>query len=82
MRLTMYPYNIFIKCYKKCNDGSLAIYFETHSRLVSGLLLYDVYTLTREHYKEILSSSNLPLVLKVRVDSKKDYILGQTKINF
>lgn len=79
----MYPYNITVKCYKTRPDGSLTIYFTTNSRLVSGLFLYDVFTQTIEHYKELLSSSNCPpLVLDVRVDSKKDYILGHTKINF
>lgn len=78
----MKSFNIIVKCYKKRQDGPLSIYFVTQSRLVSGLCLYDVFTQTLEHYKELLSSSNLPLVLDVRVDSKIDYILGHTKINF
>lgn len=76
----MQPISITVKCYKKCNDGSLALYFETQTTLNSGLFLYDVFTLAVEHYKDVLSSPCTNFVLEVRVENDKDYVLGHTII--
>lgn len=77
----MQPISILVQCFKKRPDGSLMLYFENHSQLNSGLFLYDVFTLTIEHYKDVLSSSNFEFLLEVRVECDKDYILGHTKIH-
>lgn len=77
----MQPISISVKCFKKRSDGTLMLYFETQTTLNSGLFLYDVFTLTIEHYKDVLSPSNFEFILEVRVECDKDYILGHTKIN-
>ena len=73
-------FNIYVKCFKTHPDKLTTVLFETHSKLNSGLLLYDVYTLAREHFKDLLSSSNSGYILELKVESKDDYILGKTKI--
>ena len=80
MRLIMTPISITVKCFKKRSEGSLQLYFESNTTLNSGLFLYDVFTLTIEQYKDVLSSSPSTFVLEVRVESDKDYILGHTII--
>ena len=76
----MTPISISVKCFKKRPEGSLHLYFESNITLNSGLFLYDVFTLTIEQYKDVLSSSPSTFVLEVRVESDKDYILGHTII--
>ena len=76
----MTPISISVKCFKKRPEGSLHLYFESNTTLNSRLFLYDVFTLTIEQYKDVLSSSPSTFVLEVRVESDKDYILGHTII--
>lgn len=71
---------ITVKCYKKRPDGTLKLYFDTLTTLNSGLFLYDVYTLTIEHYRELLSSSPATFTLDVCVERDNDYIKGHTII--
>ncbi len=77
----MQPISISVKCFKKHTDGSLKLYFDSNTTFNSGLYLYDVFTLTVEHYKDVLSPSNFTFVLEVRVEKEKDYVLGHTIIN-
>ena len=77
----MTPTSISVKCFNKCDNGTLKLYFETSTTLYSGLQLYDVFTLIVEHYREALSSAPTTFVLEARVESDKDYILGHTIIN-
>ncbi len=77
----MTPISILVKCFKKHTDGSLKLYFDSNTTFNSGLYLYDVFTLTVEHYKDVLSPSNFTFVLEVRVECDKDYILGHTIIH-
>lgn len=76
----MQPISISVTCFKKRPDGSLSPYFDSKTTLNSGLFLYDVYTLTVEQYKDILSSSPATFILEVRVESNYDYIKGHIKI--
>ena len=76
----MQPISITVKCFKKRSEGSLHLYFESNTTLNSGLFLHDVFTLTVEQYKDILSSSPATFILEVRVESDNDYILGHTLI--
>lgn len=81
MRLAMSIYNILVKCFKIHPDKPTTIFFESHSKLKSSLLLYDVYTLTREHFKDLLSSSKSGYILELKVECNNDYLFGKTKIN-
>ena len=80
MRLNMQPISISVQCFKKRPDGSLRLYFESNNTLNSGLFLYDVYTLTLEHFRELFSSSPATFILEVRVECDTDYIKGHTII--
>lgn len=77
----MQPISITVKCHKKRSDGSMNLYFESKTTLNSGLFLYDVFTLTIEHYKEILSPSPSTFTLDVLVESGRDFIKGHTIIH-
>lgn len=77
----MKPISITVKCYKKRPDGTMTLYFESNNTLNSGLFLYDVYTLTIEHYRELLSPSPNKFILEVLVECDRDYIKGRTIIN-
>lgn len=76
----MQPISISVKCFKKRSEGSLQLYFESNTTLNSGLFLQDVFSLTVQQYKDILSSSPATFILEIRVESDKDYILGHTII--
>lgn len=76
----MQPISISVKCYKKRPDGTMKLYFELNSTLNSRLFLYDVYTLTIEHYRELLSSSPATFTLDVCVELDRDFIKGHTLI--
>lgn len=76
----MHPISISVTCFKKRPDGSLTPYFDSKTTLNSGLFLYDVFTLTTEHYKDVLSSSPCTFILEVRVESDNDYIKGHLKV--
>lgn len=76
----MQPISISVKCYKKRIDGTMTLYFDSQTTLNSGLFLYDVYTLTIEHYRELLSSSPATFTLDVLVELDRDYIKGHTII--
>lgn len=74
-------FNINVKCFKTYSDRLSIVFFETRSKLKLGLLLYDVYTLTREYYKDLLSSSNSAgYIFELKVECNDDYIIGKTKI--
>lgn len=77
----MNPISITVKCFKKRPDGTMNLYFDSHTTLNSGLFLYDVFTLAVEHYKEILSSSPCTFILEVLVECDRDYIKGHTIIH-
>ncbi len=77
----MNPISITVKCHKKRSDGSMQLYFESKTNLNSGLFLYDVFTLTVEHFKEILSPSPSIFTLDILVDSGRDFIKGHTIIH-
>lgn len=76
----MQPISISVTCFKKRPDGSLTPYFDSKTTLNSGLFLHDVFTLTVQQYKDILSSSPATFILEVRVESDNDYIKGHTLI--
>ena len=76
----MDPITITVQCFKKRPDGSLNLYFDTQTTLNSGLFLYDVFTLTIEHYRELLSSSPATFTLDVCIESNHDFIKGHTVI--
>ena len=76
----MEPITITVKCHKKRTDGTMQLYFESHNTLNSGLFLYDVFTLTIEHYKDILSPSPSTFTLDVLVESGRDFIKGHSLI--
>ena len=76
----MQPILISVKCFKKRQNGTMNLYFESKTTLNSGLFLYDVFTLTIEHYKDILSSSPATFILEVLVECDRDYIKGHTII--
>lgn len=77
----MQPISIKVKCFKKRPDGTLNLYFDSNNTLNSGLFLYDVFTLTIEHYKDVLSSSPSTFILDVLVESDRDYVKGHTIIH-
>lgn len=77
----MKPISIKVKCFKKRPDGTLNLYFDSYTTLNSGLFLYDVFTLTIEHYKDLLSSSPNKFILEVLVECDRDYIKGHTIIS-
>lgn len=77
----MQTISISVTCFKKRPDGSLTPYFDSKTTLNSGLFLYDVFTLTIEHYRDVLSSSTCTFILEVRVECDNDFIKGHTKIN-
>ena len=58
----------------------MKLYFKSDNTLNSGLFLYDVYTLTVEHYRELLSSSPSNFILEVLVECDRDFIKGHTII--
>ena len=72
--------SIKVRCFKKRANGSLTPYFDANINLNSGLFLYDVYTLTIEHYRELLSSSPATFTLDVCVECDNDFIKGHTII--
>lgn len=76
----MKPISLTVKCYKKRSDGTMTLYFDGQTTLNTGLFLYDVYTLTIEHYRELLSSSPATFTLDVLVELDRDYIKGHTII--
>lgn len=76
----MQPISISVKCFKKRSDGTLALYFETQTTLNSGLFLYDVFTLTIEHYKDVISSPCNTFTLDVCVECNNDFVKGHTII--
>ena len=76
----MNPITISVKCFKKRPDGSLKLYFDSNTTLNCGLFLYDVFTLTIEHYRDLLSSSPTTFILDVCVESNHDFIKGHTVI--
>lgn len=73
-------YNIIVKCFKIHSDRPMTVFFEVHSKLKSGLLLNDVYLLTCEHFKDLLSSSKSGYIFELKVECNEDYIFGKTKI--
>lgn len=75
----MNPISISVKCFKKRPNGTMNLYFDSKTTLNSGLFLYDVFTLTIEHFKDILSSSS-SFILEVLVECDRDYIKGHTII--
>lgn len=77
----MQPISIKVKCFKKRPNGTMNNYFDSNTILNSGLFLYDVFTLTIEHYKDILSSSPSTFILEVLVECDRDYIKGHTIIH-
>lgn len=76
----MLPISISVKCFKKRPNGTMNLYFDSQSTLNSGLFLYDVFTLTIEHYKDVLSSSSCTFILEVLVECDRDFIKGHTII--
>lgn len=76
----MHPITITVICHKKRSDGAMRLYFESQTTLNSGLVLYDVFTLAIEHYRDILSSSPATFTLDVRVERDNDFIKGHTVI--
>lgn len=77
----MQPISITVKCFKKRPNGTMNLYFDSQTTLNSGLFLYDVFTLTIEHYKDVLSSSSSSFILDVLVECDRNYIKGHTIIN-
>lgn len=80
MRLAMSCFNISVKCLKLHTDRLATCFFETHTTLHSALSLYDVYTLTREHFIDLLSLSKSGYTFELKVECNGDYLIGKTKI--
>lgn len=77
----MQPISIKVKCFKKRPDGTMNLYFDSNTTLNSGLFLYDVFTLTMEHFKDVFTSSSCKFILDVCVECGRDFINGHTIIN-